>query len=156
MALVLFALGLVPMANVVAPGLGLQWWGQSVRLWALWGVVVVALSLLVARLLPRLCDGLPALYEWAVLRPPRAVFLALLALAICLLGVFFSWHLFGLQPLTIDELSLEWQGRLLASGRLFARAEAHPEFFSTTQTVIVGDRWFTHFPFGPEHNILGV
>jgi hypothetical protein len=155
MALVLFALGLVPMANVVAPGLGLQWWGQSVRLWALWAVVVVALSLLLARLLPRLCDALPALYEWSVLRPPRAVFLSLLGVTVCLLGVFFSWQLFGLQPLTIDELSLEWQGRLLASGRLFARAEAHPEFFSTTQTVIVGDRWFTHFPFGPAA-ILGL
>ncbi|MFL5618997.1 MAG: hypothetical protein ACJ79A_11480 [Gemmatimonadaceae bacterium] len=149
MALVLFALGLVPMANLVAPGVGLQWWGQSVRLWALWAVAVVALALLIARTLPRLCDDLPARYERALLRPPRVVFMALVGIAICLLGVFFAWHLFGLEPLTIDELSLQWQGRLLAGGRLFARAEAHPEFFSTTQTVVVGDRWFTHFPFGP-------
>jgi hypothetical protein len=149
MALVLFALGLVPTANFVAPGLGLQWWAQAARLWSLWAIVVLALALLVARALPRLCDGLPALVEWALLRPPRSAFMALLAVAVCMLGVFFSWHLFGLDALTIDELSLEWQGRLLASGRLFARAEPHPEFFSTTQTVIVGDRWFTHFPFGP-------
>ena len=149
MALVLFALGLVPAANFVAPGVGLQWWGQAVRLWSLWTVVVVALALLVARVLPRVCDGLPALVEWAMLRPSRTLFMALLGIAVCLLGVFFAWHLFGLQALTIDELSLEWQGRLLASGRLFARTEPHPEFFSTTQTVVVGDRWFTHFPFGP-------
>ena len=149
MALVLFALGLVPTANYVAPGIGLQWWGQAVRLWSLWGIVVAVLALLVARALPRMCDALPALVEWALLRPSRSVFMVLLGLAVCLLGVFFAWHLFGLQALTIDELSLEWQGRLLASGRLFARAEPHPEFFSTTQTVIVGDRWFTHFPFGP-------
>jgi hypothetical protein len=149
MALVLFALGLVPMANIVAPGMGLQWWGQSVRLWILWAIVVVALALLIARLAPRLCDGLPTLFEWALLRPSRLAFMLLLAVAVCALGVFFSWHLFGLQPLTIDELSLEWQGRMLASGRLFARAELHPEFFSTTQTVTVGERWFTHFPIGP-------
>ena len=149
MALVLFALGLVPMANFVAPGVGLQWWGQAVRLWSLWAIVVAGLALLVARAFPRLCDGLPALVEWALLRPPRVVFMALLGLAVTVLGVLFAWHLFGLEALTVDELSLEWQGRLLASGRLFARAEAHPEFFSTTQTVIVGDRWFTHFPFGP-------
>ena len=149
MALVLFALGIVPMANLVAPGVGLQWYVQSVRLWVVWAVVLVLVSLLIARALPRLCDHLAALFEWAILRPPRALFMGALAVVVCLLGVFFSWHLFGLQPLTIDELSLEWQGRLLAGGRLFARAEAHPEFFSTTQTVIVGDRWFTHFPFGP-------
>jgi hypothetical protein len=149
MALVLLALGIVPMANLVAPGPGLQWYVQSVRLWVVWAVALVAVSLLVARFLPRLCDHLAVLFEWAILRPPRALFMAALAVAICLLGIFFSWHLFGLQPLTIDELSLEWQGRLLAGGRLFARAEDQPEFFSTTQTVIVGDRWFTHFPFGP-------
>jgi hypothetical protein len=149
MALVLFALGIVPMANLVAPGLGLQWYVHAVRLWILWAVVLVAASLLVSRALPRLCDHLAVLFEWTILRPPRVLFMAALAVVICLLGVFFSWYLFGLQPLTIDELSLEWQGRLLAGGRLFARAEAHPEFFSTTQTVIVGDRWFTHFPFGP-------
>lgn len=148
-ALVLLALGLVPMANIVALGNGLQWWGQSVRLWMLWSVVVVALALLLARAVPRLCDALPGLAEWALLRFSRGVFLALLGWAIVALGVFFSWRLFALQPLTIDELSLEWQGRLLAGGRLFARAERFPEFFSTTQTLIVGDRWFTHFPIGP-------
>ena len=149
MAVVLFALGIVPMANIVAPGNGLQWWNQSVRLWTLWAFVVVLLALLIARLAPRVPDALPALFEWGVLRPSRPLFMALLALAVALLGVFFSWHLFGLEPLTIDELSLQWQGRLLASGRLFAIAERSPEFFSTTQTVIVGDRWFTHFPVGP-------
>ena len=149
MALVLFALGIVPMANIVAPGNGLQWWNQSVRLWTLWTFVVVALALLIARLAPRVPDALPALFEWSVLQPSRRAFMALLALVVTLLGVFFAWRLFGLEPLTIDELSLQWQGRLLAGGRLFAMAERYPEFFSTTQTVIVGERWFTHFPIGP-------
>jgi hypothetical protein len=149
MALVLLALGIVPMANIVAPGNGLQWWNQSVRLWTLWTIVVVALALLIARFAPRVPDALPALFEWGVLRPSRRAFMALLAIAVTLLGVFFAWRLFGLEPLTIDELSLQWQGRLLAGGRLFAAAERLPEFFSTTQTVIVGERWFTHFPIGP-------
>ena len=149
MALVLFVLGLVPMANIVAPGNGLQWWSQSVRLWTLWTVVVGGLALLIARVAPRVPDALPALFEWSVLRPSRRAFMGLLALAVTLLGVFFSWRLFGLEPLTIDELSLQWQARLLASGRLYVAAERFPEFFSTTQTVIVDGRWFTHFPIGP-------
>ena len=149
MALVLFALGIVPMANIVAPGSGLQWWNQSVRLWTLWSIVVTVVALIIARVAPRKCDALPALVTWMLLRPSRRVFALLLGVVVCLLGVFFSWHLFGLEPLTIDELSLQWQGRLLASGHLFARAERYPEFFSTTQTVVVDGRWFTHFPIGP-------
>ena len=149
MAIVLFALGLVPMANIVAPGTGLQWWAQSVRLWVLWGFVVLLLAVLIARFAPRFCDSLPGLYEWTMLRPPRALFMLLLAVSICALGASFAWHLFGLEPLTIDELSLQWQGRLLATGRLFARAEPHPEFFSTMQSLTIGGRWFTHFPIGP-------
>ena len=115
MAIVLFALGLVPMANIVAPGTGLQWWAQSVRLWVLWGFVVLLLAVLIARFAPRFCDSLPGLYEWTMLRPPRALFMLLLAVSICALGASFAWHLFGLEPLTIDELSLQWQGRLLAT-----------------------------------------
>ena len=149
MALVLFVLGIVPMANIVAPGNGLQWWSQSVRLWTLWTLVVVAIALLIARVAPRVPDALPALFEWSVLRPSRRMFMVLLGLVVVFVGVFFSWRLFGLEPLTIDELSLQWQGRLLASGRLYAVAERFPEFFSTTQTVIVDGRWFTHFPIGP-------
>ena len=103
MALVLFALGIVPMANVVAPGNGLQWWNQSVRLWALWTLAVVALALLIARVAPRVPDALPGLFEWGVLRPSRRAFMVLLALAVALIGVFFSWRLFGLEPLTIDD-----------------------------------------------------
>src|SRR5687768_5284342 len=119
MALVLLALGIVPMANIVAPGDGLQWWNQSVRLWSLWTFVVVSLALLIARVAPRVPDALPALFEWSVLRPSRRVFMVLLAIVVTLIGVFFSWRLFGLEPLTIDELSLQWQARLLASGRLY-------------------------------------
>lgn len=148
MAASLFALGLIPMANIVAPGRGLQWWGQSVRLWFLWAIPISALALLIARLAPRACDALPGQVARLVLRPSRVVFITLVGALVCMLAVFFAWHLFRLQPLTIDELSLQWHGRLLASGRLFARAETHAEFFSTTQTVEVGGRWFSHFPLG--------
>ena len=149
MAIGLFALGIVPMANIVAPGTGLQWWGQSVRLWVLWALAVAGLALLIARLAPRFCDSLPGLLEWVLLRPSRPLFMLLVGVSICVLGVLFAWHLYGLAPLTIDELSLQWQGRLLASGRLYARSEPHPEFFSTMQSLNVGERWFTHFPIGP-------
>jgi hypothetical protein len=148
MAVVLALLGVVPMANVVAPGAGLAWYGQSVRLWILWAIVVVLAALLLGRLARARVEGLPTYYAWLVLRPSRRAFLAFAALAVCAGAVFFAWYLFGLHPVTIDELSLQWQARLLAGGRLYARAEFHPEFFSTTQTLVVGDRWLTHFPLG--------
>jgi hypothetical protein len=148
MAATLFALGLVPMANIVAPGRGLQWWGQSVRLWTLWAIPIATVALLIARFAPRACDALPGQVARLVLRPSRPLFMALVGATVCVLAVFFAWYLFRLQPLTIDELSLQWHGRLLATGHLFARAEPHAEFFSTTQTVEVGGRWFSHFPLG--------
>jgi hypothetical protein len=148
MALVLLALGLVPMANLVAPGEGLAWWAQSVRLWILWSLLVAAVALVVARFARSATASLPTLYSWLVLRPSRTAFLALVTTAVCAGATWFAWRLFHLQPVTIDELSLQWQARLLASGRLVARAEPHPEFFSTTQTLTLGGRWFTHFPLG--------
>ena len=122
MAATLFALGLVPMANIVAPGRGLQWWGQSVRLWSLWAIPIATAALLIARFAPRACDALPGQVARLVLRPSRPLFMALIGASVCALAVFFAWYLFRLQPLTIDELSLQWHGRLLATGRLFARA----------------------------------
>jgi hypothetical protein len=147
-AVVLGALGVIPMANIVAPGAGLAWYGQSVRLWIIWAIVVTLAALLLGRIARSHVEALPTYFAWLVLRPPRRVFLALVAIAVCAGSVFFAWYLFGLHPVTIDELSMQWQARLLAGGRLYARAEAHPEFFGTTQTLVVGDRWLTHFPLG--------
>jgi hypothetical protein len=148
MAVVLGALGVIPMANVVAPGAGLAWYGQSVRLWILWLILVTLAALLLGRLARARVEALPKYFAWLVLRPSRRVFLAVVALAVCAGSLFFAWYLFGLHPVTIDELSMQWQARLLTGGRLYARAESHPEFFSTTQTLVVGDRWLTHFPLG--------
>ncbi|HEX7980969.1 MAG TPA: hypothetical protein VF461_20345 [Gemmatimonadaceae bacterium] len=148
MALVLGMLGLVPMANLVAPGGGMQWWNPSVRLWTWWGVAVAGIALFVARYARRVGQAAPALYASVVLRPSRRAFVVALSASVCALGAFFSWYLFRLQPVTIDELSMQWQARLLAGGRLFARGEPHMEFFNTMQTVVVDGRWFMHFPLG--------
>src|SRR3982751_5396645 len=118
------------------------------RVWTLWAVAVAGIALLIARYARRAGQAIPALYAGVVLRPPRRMFVIALGVAVCALGVFFSWYLFRLQPVTIDELSMQWQARLLAGGRLFARAEQHMDFFNTTQMVVVDGRWFTHFPLG--------
>ena len=148
MALVLGTLGLVPMANLVAPGAGMQWWNQSVRLWVFWGVMVASVALFVARYARRAGQAVPTLYTRLVLRPSRRAFVIALGAGVCALGAFFAWYLFRLQPVTIDELSMQWQARLLARGRLFARGEPHMDFFNTMQMVVVNGRWFTHFPLG--------
>jgi hypothetical protein len=148
MGALLFALGIVPMANLVAPGLGLEWWGQSVRLWLVWSVLLVGVSLFLARFVPRGCDAFVSRLQRTLLRPSAGLFAVIVGIVTALLALFFSRRMFNLHPVTIDELSEQWQALLLAHGRLSARAEPHGDFFSTMQTVQVGDRWFAHFPIG--------
>ena len=147
-ALGLALLGIVPMANVVAQGEGLTWWGQSVRLWTVWSTISVLLALAIARLAPSACDrAIGAARRWLLLPSPR-VFALLVGAATTTLALVLSWQTFHFQPVTIDELSIQLQARLLSHGRLFVVAEEHPEFFGTMQTLSANGRWFTHFPIG--------
>jgi hypothetical protein len=147
-ALVLTLLGIVPMANIVAQGEGLAWWGPSVRLWIVWSTITVIAAVGIARVMPRACDrAIETAHRW-LLRPSAASFALVVAAATTALSLLLSWKTFHFQPVTIDELSVQLQARLLAHGRLFAAAEPHPEFFGTMQTLAADGRWFTHFPIG--------
>ena len=141
-------LGIVPMANIVAQGGGLAWWGPSVRLWAVWTTISLLVALLLARLLPRACDAVVESTRSWLLQPSATTFALLVASATTLLALVLSWKTFHFEPITIDELSVQLQAGLLAHGRLYATAESHPEFFSTMQTLATHGRWFTHFPIG--------
>jgi len=147
-ALVLALLGIVPMANLVAEGVGLEWWSPSVKLWIVWTTITVIVALGLARALSGASDVAIATVRRWLLRPSATTFALLVASVTTLLAVWLSWTTFHFQPITIDELSVELQAALLSHGRLFATAEPHPEFFGTMQTVASQGRWFTHFPIG--------
>lgn len=146
--LVLALLGIVPMANLVAQGDGLAWWGPSVRLWIVWTAITVIAAFAIARLMPDTCDqAIEMAHRW-LLRPSAVAFAIIVGACTTVLALVLSWKTFHFQPVTIDELSVQLQARLLAHGRLFALAEPHPEFFGTMQTLSSDGRWFTHFPIG--------
>lgn len=148
MALVLIALGIVPTANYLTMAEPQRWWAPAVRHWLVWGIGIGGLALLLGRLAPERCESFRADVERHLRRPSARAFAALVAGLTCALGVFFGWLLFHFRAATIDELSEQWQAHILTSGHLVARAEPHPEFFSTMQTVAFHGRWFSHFPIG--------
>jgi hypothetical protein len=124
-ALVLALLGIVPMANLVAQGEGLTWWGPSVRLWVVWTTLSVIIALLAARLAPRACDAAIERARRWLLAPSARAFALVVGACTTVLALVLAWKTFHLEPVTIDELSVQLQARLLTHGRLFARARPH-------------------------------
>ena len=148
LALVVVALGVFPFAEWMGLADPQIWWIRACYAWAFWVPLIVLIALVIARLWPAGCEHLATRVRGALLALSPVTFSIVAAALTMSLALMFSRVMFDTQPVTIDELSQLWQARLLASGHLFARAELHPEFFSTMQTVVVGDRWFTHFPLG--------
>jgi hypothetical protein len=148
MAVILIALGGVPMANYLTLADRQRWWPIAVRQWLGWSIVVGGLALLLARYAAGPVTALRQRVRAQLLAPtPRAFEWGVGALTAAL-ALLFGWILFHFQGATIDELSEQWQAHILTSGRLVARAEPHGEFFSTMQTVSWQGRWFAHFPIG--------
>ena len=148
MAVVLAAIGVLPMANFVTDGVGLPWWIPAVQQWLVWALIIATVALLFGKFMP---DSIEAAFVWArrvLLAPSSRVFSLLVGVATALLALYFGWRLFALEPVVGDEFAQRWQAHLIASGHLSALASAHPEFFSTVQTLETGGRWFSQFPIG--------
>ena len=148
MAVVLAALGVFPMANFVTDGVGLPWWSPAVRQWLVWALIIATLAFLLGKFIP---DRIEAAFAWAervLLVPSSQVFSLLVGVATTLLALYFGWRLFALEPVVGDEFAQRWQAHLIASGHLSALGSAHPEFFSTVQTLEIRGRWFSQFPIG--------
>lgn len=147
-AVILAALALIPMANFVTAGIGLPWWTNAVKQWLAWNAVLVAIAIALARVLGASVDAMASRASRLLLAPrPRTFALGVFA-ATTLLSLYAGWRLFGWHAAVGDEFSQRWQALLLSNGHLFARAEPAGEFFSTTETLIVDDRWFSQFPMG--------
>ena len=144
----LAAIGLLPMANFVTDGVGLPWWSDAVRQWLVWIPLVVVIALVLGRTFTEQIESAFAHAKRILLAPTSRVFALGIGAVTCALSLYFGWRLFGLQPVVGDEFAQRFQANLLTKGRLFALGEAHPEFFSTIQTLELQNRWFSQFPIG--------
>jgi hypothetical protein len=156
-AAVLVVVGVVPLANLIAVQGGLPWYSTAVSMWLRWGGGLAVAAIAVAFAAPQRVEMVAKTLDRSLLAPRPALFLLIVGTAILQLSLYFGWTLLGLQATAGDEFAQRWQASLLASGHLSARAEAHPEFFSTLETLQVDGRWFSHFPIGgPAFLALGL
>ncbi len=148
MAVLLVALGVYPLADHLPFAEPQPWWRWGLRTWMLWTPLSIALALLLARARPDWWAAQVERGRRALLAPTPGRFMLLVGALTCALALAVGWIMFHWTGASIDEYSQLWQAHLLASGHLFARAESHPEFFGTMQTVSWAGRSFAHFPIG--------
>lgn len=150
-AVTLAALGFLPVADWIPGGRHAPQYAALRDGWVSGGAIVVGLGLVLAIVSARV----PALWPaglWGRLAAPwaarpRPVALAVAAGATVLYAVI-ARAVFDGQPLLIDELVQALQGRILAGGQLALPTHAEPAFFSLTNVVDAGGRYFGQFPPG--------
>jgi hypothetical protein len=148
MAVLLVTLGVYPLADHLPFAEPQPWWRWAVHAWVLWSPLLIGLALLLARSRPDWWMARIERGRRALLAPTPGRFMLLVGALTCALALAVGWIMFHWTGASIDEYSQLWQAHLLTSGRLFARAEPHPEFFGTMQTVSWAGRSFSHFPIG--------
>ena len=147
-AVVLSALGLLPLANLLSAGRAVPWWESAVHEWTTTGAGIVVVALLVAHLLGDRADAITTRGARLLDRPSRPVFAIGIALLVFALAAFFAQYCFAGMPYSVDEVAQRWHAQMLLAGRLYLPTEAHPEFFSTNEVLDAGGRWFSQFPVG--------
>jgi len=123
-----------------------QW--EPVRQWGIAVVEIVAVAMLLAAVGRERVDQMVDRATEVIGRPSRRAFEWGMALAVFAFCAFLAQYCFAAQAATGDAMSMRYQARLLASGRLFAVPEAQREFFNTPEVLDAGGRWFSQFPVG--------
>ena len=147
-AIVLFALTVVPTANLLTDGLADPQRGAHMRQWMAWLVLIPVLALILSRIAgARARVALAAADKLLMALSVRAFALAacVFTTALCLAA---GWTAYRFRPVSGDEVAQLWQATLLTQGHLAARATAYPVFFSTSVTLQANGLWFTQFPVG--------
>lgn len=150
-AAVLLVFGFLPIVNWIPGGHEAPWYDERVREWLLDGALVLGAGVLLAILSRRFTwlwrpGWWAPIAEAAAARPGRtAVLLGAGALA---LYAVVAQVVFSGKPLLIDEIIQVWQGRVLASGRLWVPTPEFPEFTSAMHLVDHEGRRFGQFPMG--------
>jgi len=146
-------LGLLPVANLVSGTAYIPWWSDAVREWLVAGAGIAIVAWGGARLLGERLDRWAA--QAGAVVPRR--FQALLAAGVFALTAAFALYCFARAPFAQDEMAQRFHANILLSGRLFARGESHPEFFSFTGVLDRDGRWYSAYPIGgPAFLALGM
>jgi hypothetical protein len=123
-------------------------WAPTAWEWMRGTVFVVGAAVILANVagawIDRAIDGAVRF----VSRPSPRVFGWLVAATTFAICAVLAWYCFAGQGTTGDEMSMRFQARLLASGRLFAVPETYREFFNTPEALDANGRWFSQFPVG--------
>lgn len=149
-ALVLAALGFLPIANWIAGGHEAPWYGLVASTWipgtgiVVGGAVVLAI---LSRRLPLWREGLTRPFvRWADAHP--IAWSALAAALALLVYATIARCVFSGVPLSIDELVQLIQARTFAAGRLWTPTDPNPAFYSILNVVDQGGRTYAQFPPG--------
>ncbi|HEX7937932.1 MAG TPA: hypothetical protein VF483_03005, partial [Gemmatimonadaceae bacterium] len=153
----LFMAGVVPLANMLSEGHAVPWYWNVAQEWlqrgAMIGLALLVLSFFAGQ---RLEDFLQRM-EAMLLRPSSTAFGLTLSGVAVMSAAIVSAYAFSGEPFTSDEMAQAWHAHVLASGHLFARAEAVREFFNTAPVLDTNGRWFSQYPVGgPALIALGV
>ena len=145
--MILALLGLVPVANLLAPG-SLPWWSDVVSLWLFGGACVLVIAYLAARALGDRAAPIGTRVCGLVMAPSSRTFLWVVSIAGFLFAAGAAWYCFNRQPQSIDEMAQLWHARMLLAGHLSIPTEPDPAFFSAMNVVDAGGRWYSQFPVG--------
>jgi hypothetical protein len=149
-ALVLAALGFLPIANWIAGGHEAPWYGLVASTWIPGTVIVVGGAVVLAilsRRLPLWREGLARPFvRWADAHP--IAWSALAAALALLIYATIARRVFSGVPLSIDELVQLIQARTFAAGRLWTPTDPNPAFYSILNVVDHGGRTYGQFPPG--------
>ena len=146
-ALLLILFGLVPVANLLAPG-ALPWWSGVVSWWLLGGGCLLVLAYLAARALGDRAEAIGTRARNIVMAPSPRTFVFFSAGTAFFFAAGAAWYCFNRQPQSIDEMAQLWHARLLLAGHFSIPTEPDPAFFSAMNVIDAGGRWYSQFPIG--------
>jgi hypothetical protein len=147
-AIVLVAIGLVPLANLLTAGHAVPWWRAAVLEWSTVGLAIVLVSVLLAARAESWLVRIVEAAKGQLLRSSPRSFELGAAILVTIVATFFAQYCFSRLVFTGDEMAQRWHARMLLAGRLFLQPEVHREFFSTAEMIDEHGRWFSQFPIG--------
>jgi hypothetical protein len=159
-AILLMAIGFLPIVNWIPGGHGAPWYDVVVSGWLSGTAIVAGVGIVLAILSRRVsllwrADSLTSITAAWDRRPTLgALGIATLAL---LLYAWVALSVHGGLPLHVDEIIQTLQAQIFTGGSLSRPTFAHPEFFSSIHVVDNGGRYYSQFPAGgPAMLALGV
>ena len=146
-ALLLFVLGLYPLANSMTSGTAVPWYPQALKVWVVIGGGLIVLLFIAARVAGEHMDRLWDRMCSIALGIPSPVFVGAASLFAFVASATFAVICFGRQPHNADEVAQLFHAKILLSGRLSLAPDPNPEFFGM-DNMIESSRWYSQFPVG--------